>query len=178
MSCEGLPRAFPGGRLRRLHPCDLDAFQAYRAIPEVALYQGWSVMTQAQARDFLQEMHGVRLFRPGTWTQLGIATAEDVLVGDVGVHLSDDALTAEIGFTLQPKAQGRGIATGAVKEALELLFALTPARRAYGITDTRNIASIRLLERVGFRFEEERDVVFRGEPCREKIYRLDRIVPS
>jgi ribosomal-protein-alanine N-acetyltransferase len=166
-----LPRDFLGGRLRRLHPRDRAAFQAYRSLPELGRYQGWSPMSDAQADEFLDEMHRAPLFTPGQWVQLGIARpASDELVGDIGLYLSDDGTSGEIGFTLEPSMQGRGVAAGAVRAGLELLFSATRITRVLGITDERNLASIKLLERVGFEFIERRQVAFRGEPCTERVY--------
>jgi len=170
-----LPREFSGGRLRRLRPTDRVAFQAYRSIPELGCYQGWSPMSEAEALDFLAEMNQAPLFAPGQWVQLGIAEPEsDSLVGDIGLYLSSDGNTGEVGFTLQPSAQGHGIAGRAVREALQLLFSATKASCVLGITDERNLPSIRLLERLGFQYLENRRVVFRGEPCSEKVYALSR----
>ncbi len=166
-----LPREFSLGRLRRLDPTDLAAFQAYRRIPELGRYQAWSPMTDAEALAFLGEMSGAALFPPGDWIQLGIAEPRsNALIGDIGIHLSEDGATAEIGFTLEPAAQGRGIATAAVREALRLIFEATSARQVLGITDARNLPSVRLLERAGFSYQESRNVVFRGESCCEKVY--------
>jgi len=170
-----LPRAFPGGLLRRLRPDDLAAFQAYRAIPELRRFQGWSPVSAAEARSFLAEMQDASLFTPGRWVQLGIAEPEgDQLIGDIGVFLAADGLSGEVGFTLCPAAQGRGIATAAVRQALDVLFGLTGAKQVLGITDSRNAASVRLLERVGFRHRESRSAVFRGETCTEEVYALLR----
>lgn len=170
-----LPRDFPGGRLRRLRPDDHEAFQVYRSIPELGRYQGWSPMSEAEATRFLDEMSRAALFTRGEWVQLGISDPEsDVLVGDVGLYLYEDGATGEVGFTLQPSAQGRGIAGRAVREAVQLLFATTSVARVMGITDARNTPSIRLLERLGFAFVESRQVVFRGEPCTERVYALLR----
>jgi RimJ/RimL family protein N-acetyltransferase len=170
-----LPREFHGGRLRRLQLRDHQAFQIYRAIPELGRYQGWSPMSEGKAFDFLDEMGRAPLFAVGQWVQLGIAEPEsDALVGDIGLYLSEDGTTAEVGFTLEPSAQGRGIAALAVREALQLLFSVTSVTRVLGITDARNLPSIRLLERLGFKCLESREVVFRGEPCTERVYALPR----
>lgn len=170
-----LPREFPGGRLRRLRVSDFEAFQAYRALPELGRYQGWEPMTEAGALEFLAQMSQAALFVPGDWLQLGIATPdEDELIGDIGLYLSDDGTRGEIGFTLEPQAQGQGIAGRAAAEALDLLFARTAASEVRGITDARNAASIRLLERLGFVCVESREVQFRGETCTELVYVLHR----
>ena len=172
---EPLPREFPGGSLRRLRADDLGAFQTYRRIPALARFQGWSPMSDAEALDFLVEMSRAPLFVPGRWLQLGIAApGAGVLVGDIGLHLSDDGCSGEVGFTLQPSAQRRGIATAAVREALGILFGATAATRVLGITDERNGPSLRLLERLGFVCEQRREVVFKGEPCVERVYALPR----
>jgi aminoglycoside 6'-N-acetyltransferase len=170
-----LPREFSGGRLRRLRPADREAFQAYRAIPELGRYQGWSPQSAAESLQFLAAMNQAPLFTPGEWVQLGIAEPEsDSLVGDIGLYLSDDGSTGEIGFTLQPSSQGRGIAGHAVREALQLLFAATKATHVSGVTDARNIPSIRLLERLGFECLETRRVIFRREACTEKVYSISK----
>ena len=132
-------------------------------------------MSETEALSFLAEMSEARLFTPGDWVQLGIAEREaDQLIGDIGIFVSADGLTGEIGFTLAPAAQGRGIATAAVRQALQLLFGTTRVKQVLGITDSRNVRSIRLLERVGFRRHESRATVFRGEPCVEEVYALPR----
>jgi RimJ/RimL family protein N-acetyltransferase len=158
-----------------MHPRDREAFQAYRSLPELGLYQDWSPMSDAEACEFLDTMHRAALFTLGKWVQLGIADPEsDALVGDIGLYLSEDGASGEVGFTLQPSAQGRGAAGLAVREALRLLFAATGVTRVLGITDERNLPSIRLLERLGFILIESRPVVFRGEPCTERVYALPR----
>ena len=170
-----LPREFPGGRLRRLRSSDSEAFQAYRGIPGLGRFQGWSPLPEAEALQFLGEMNRAPLFAAGQWIQLGIADpASDRLVGDIGLYLSGDGSNGEVGFTLGPSAQGRGIASNAVREALRLMFAATDVARVLGITDERNLPSIRLLERVGFGFVETRRAVFRGESCTELVYALLR----
>jgi aminoglycoside 6'-N-acetyltransferase len=170
-----LPREFSGGRLRRLRSSDLRAFQTYRSLPELGRYQGWTVMSDVQALAFLADMSEAPLFTPGQWVQLGIAESHsDTLLGDIGLHLSTDGTSGEVGFTLQPSAQGRGLAGRAVQVALELLFSATAISQVMGITDARNHASIRLLGRLGFGLVETREVVFRGEPCTEKVYALQR----
>ncbi len=132
-------------------------------------------MSDSEALEFLDNVHRAPLFAPGHWVQLGIAEPEsDALVGDIGLYLSEDGTSGEVGFTLQPASQGRGVATLAVGEALQLFFSATTVTRVLGITDERNLPSIKLLERVGFEFIESRQVVFRGEPSTERVYALPR----
>ena len=170
-----LPRAGANFILRRLSDDDLSVFQAYRHDVELGRYQGWSPMTDAEAQAFLLEMASAPLLQPGSWTQIGIAEPDNqCLIGDVGLFLGEDESFAEIGFTLARKAQGRGVATAAICEAIRLVFECSAADRLIGITDSRNLASVRLLERVGMRKVETRNVVFRDEPCVELVYQVFR----
>jgi RimJ/RimL family protein N-acetyltransferase len=132
-------------------------------------------MSDAAAAEFLAHMAAVTIPAPGEWVQLAIAEPSGVrLVGDIGIFLAADETYAEIGFTLAPEAQGRGIATGAVRETVRLVFASTQVLRVLAVTDSRNEPSMRLLERAGFRRLESREAVFREEKCIEHVYGLSR----
>jgi aminoglycoside 6'-N-acetyltransferase len=88
---------------------------------------------------------------PG-WFQYAVAlrTDEAVLIGDIGVHLHENLMQAEIGFTLAPKFQGQGYATEAVLALLRHLFSQQRLLRVSAECDARNTRSASLLERVGF----------------------------
>ena len=161
--------------LRRLSPGDLEDFQAYRSDPEVARYQSWSQMSAEEASAFLAEQEAAPFGQPG-WFQIAIAErSTGCLVGDIGICLQlNSAAPAEIGFTLAAQSQGQGLASEAVRETLALLFDQTDVAEVLAITDTRNLDSIRLLERVGFQWKETVPAVFHGEPCTEHVFVADR----
>jgi RimJ/RimL family protein N-acetyltransferase/N-acetylglutamate synthase-like GNAT family acetyltransferase len=171
----------PRVRLRRLGVADLPRFQAYRHDPEVGRWQGWLPQDEAAARAFLQAAATDPFPVPGTWFQMAIADrASDTLLGDIGLHLRADSEALELGFSLAREAQGRGLATEAVGLALQLAFDATPATRVLAITDTRNHASVRLLERLGLRRYATLDATFRDQPCQEHhyvMYRPGRAMP-
>ena len=131
-------------------------------------------MDDAGAAAFLAEMAAAPIGVPGEWFQMAIAQkSTNDLVGDIGVCRRDDGTrTAEIGFTMAPFAQGRGLGTEAVKEAATMLFAAGHVELIECITDTRNLPSIRLLERLGMRLKRTQDTVFKGEKCTEQVYSL------
>jgi RimJ/RimL family protein N-acetyltransferase len=164
--------------LRRFSPADLAAFQAYRHDAELGRFQGWTAQNDDDALEFITTMAQAPLFQPGEWIQLAIEDkASGSMVGDVGIFVADDAQSAEIGFTLARPAQGMGFATRAVRLAIRLVFEHTPVREITGVTDARNAASIRLLERVGMQRRSTQDARFKGEPCQEHTYDIARPEP-
>lgn len=168
---EAWALAGPRVRLRRLRAADLEAFHALRADPELGRYQGWQPLSLAEAAAFIEAVAtpaATPFCPPGDWLQIAIAdAASDALLGDIGLHLHADGQALEIGFTLARAAQGRGLAAEAVGLALQAVWAGTPAQRVLGITDARNTASVRLLQRLGFRPWATLEADFRGERCTE-----------
>jgi RimJ/RimL family protein N-acetyltransferase len=142
--------------LRRFQPGDLDAFVAYRADPEVARYQGWEAgYSRAQGEAFLEWVTSVDPDTPGQWYQFAIERREAPgLIGDCAARFDDDAV--EVGFTLAPAHQGQGYAT----EAVERLLGYAGSRghrEAVAWCDVENVASQRLLARLGFALQETVD---------------------
>jgi RimJ/RimL family protein N-acetyltransferase len=58
--------------------------------------------------------------------------------------------------------------------SIQLLFEQTRVSRVIGITDARNTASVRVLERVGMKHVDSRKVEFKGETCTEWVYARER----
>ncbi|TXC62072.1 GNAT family N-acetyltransferase [Piscinibacter aquaticus] len=106
--------------------------------------------------------------------QLAIAErGSDLLLGDIGLCGRENG-EVELGFTLMHAAQGRGIATEALRALVQALFRFPQVRCVVAETDERNRASIRVLERLGMTLVERREAVFKNEPCVELRYRLAR----
>jgi RimJ/RimL family protein N-acetyltransferase len=168
------PLPFTAARVtvRRLRPDDLEPFQAYRHDPEVGRYQGWEPTPDAEARAFLEAMEREPFGRPGEWLQVAIAdSTDDRLLGDIGLYTMS-AGEAEFGITLARDAQGRGLAEEASRTLIAGLREHTGVGRLIAITDVRNLASARLLRRLGMSLEAEASAEFRGEPCREWHFAL------
>ncbi len=165
--------------LRRLRASDLEDFQDYRTDPDVREYQSWAVWDDEKARAFLEEMSEADLLTPGEWCQIGIALAgADQLIGDIGICIDKDKRAAEIGITLSPTYQRRGMATEAIYSAFSWIFKYSETDRVYGIADKRNLASIELMKRLGTIFEEEYETIFEGEECIEVRHAMTRSLHS
>jgi RimJ/RimL family protein N-acetyltransferase len=88
------------------------------------------------------------------WFRFAIEAAEGTLLGDCMLQVrEDDPRQAEIGFTLALGYQGRGYATEAVRALLDYGFRTLGLHRVVAVTDARNDAAARLLQRIGMRRE-------------------------
>lgn len=165
-------------RLRLFCREDVVPFHAYRADPTVAKYQGWSDYTIEEAREFVERQSQQVPGRLGVGAQIAIEQrSSGAMIGDVFLYTpEDEAHRAQIGYTLQPKAQGRGYATEAVRALLHYVFETLEKNRVTAATDAENERSIALLERVGMRREAHfvETVWERGQWCDEFIYAMLR----
>ena len=165
--------------LRPFRSEDLAAFVTYRRSPEVARYQSWdTIYSMADADRFLAAQQEVELGQPGEWVQLAAVDRESGgLCGDCAVRVSaDHSATAELGVTLAPEHQGRGLAGEALAAVIDRLFQEHDIHRIYAETDERNLGVHRLFERLGFRCEArlvEADW-FKGEWTTLRVYAILR----
>jgi RimJ/RimL family protein N-acetyltransferase len=143
-------------RLRPMAEADLPAFVGYRRDPEVARYQGWDETFSAEdARALFDKLRGVAPGTPGAWFRFAIGEAAGgTLLGDCVLHVrEDDPRQAEIGFTLATGYHGRGYGAEAVRALLDYAFRTLGLHRVVAVTDARNDAAARLLQRIGMRRE-------------------------
>jgi RimJ/RimL family protein N-acetyltransferase len=76
------------------------------------------------------------------------------LVADVSLWLlSEGHKQGELGFVVHPEHQRRGYATEAARPLLDFAFDTMGLHRVIGRTEARNIASARVLEKLGMRRE-------------------------
>jgi RimJ/RimL family protein N-acetyltransferase len=170
-----LPYDLRGVRLRRLREADFAVFFGYRSDLQVARYQGWWPMDAAKAQAFLREQGARAGVEIGGWVQLAIAdAASDTLLGDIGIWLSHDRSEAELGITVAPSAQGRGIGRTAVSAALALLFSDPVVVRVRANADARNASCRRMLVAAGFREIGTVNVFVKEEACIEHQYVVER----
>ena len=144
----------PRVRLRWLTAADVPALYEIFSSPEVTRYWSWTAYTElAQAEKLLAEIHG--LFRSGTLYQWGVARkSDDTVLGTCTLAQIDWAhRRAEIGFALGHAHWGQGLMREAVDALLHHAFGELGLRRVEADVDPRNAASLRLLERFGFRRE-------------------------
>lgn len=162
--------------LTPLAPGDAVELFAYRSDPEVCRYQSWAPELLADAQRFIANLQPVAFDTPGTWFQFGIRLRNPrLLIGDLGVHFPADAPDqAEIGFTLAPARQGRGLATEAVGAVLNHLFVSVRKHKIFASVDPNNLSSIKLLQRIGMRQEAffRKSLWFKGRWADDVVFAI------
>ena len=80
---------------------------------------------------------------------------DDKVVGSIGIFRQGNihSQTAELGYYIAEEYWGKGIMTEAVKQICEYVFANSDIIRIYAEPFAYNIASCRVLEKVGFQYE-------------------------
>jgi RimJ/RimL family protein N-acetyltransferase len=134
---------------------DIPAFVAYRRDPDVARYQSWSPeFSEADAGRLLEAQAGRDFPEAGGWMQFAIRSTSGDLLGDVAVHVFDDQPdTYELGATVSPAAQGRGVARAALGATIDHLVGERGAHRVILTLDQRNVPMRRVCAALGLRHE-------------------------
>ena len=101
---------------------------------------------------------------------------DDKVVGSIGIFRQGNIhrQTAELGYYIAEEYWGKGIMTEAVKQICEYVFANSDIIRIYAEPFAYNIASCRVLEKVGFQYEGtlRSNAVKNGKVIDMKMYSL------
>lgn len=166
--------------LRKMTSSDIVVFHQYRSNSEVARYQSWEPSFSIDdAALFVNQQITAIPNIPGKWIQLSISlpdsTGFDVNIGDVAFCSNEyEPSIVEMGVTLSPSWQGKGVAFKVVTTLLNYLFHDLNKHRVTALIDTRNTASIKLFTSLGFRQEAHyvENTFFKGEYCSEFLFAM------
>lgn len=141
-------------QLRPIAITDKKAVFAYRSDKIRNQYQGWIPENIDDVEAFISKT-AATINTPNSWFQLVIIEqASNEIIGDVGLHFfGDENQQVEIGCTLNKDVQGNGYATEALHSVIEYLFHQLKKHRIIASIAPGNTASIKLVERLGFRKE-------------------------
>ena len=156
-------------RLRRFAPTHLRDFLAYQTHPETLRYLSAAPKTEVEAADYLERQSTLEIGDEGGW--LGFAVelrSTGRMIGEVGVYLQPQRQPppqpsqmatpghfgqGDIGWSLHPDYWRHGYATEAGHALLAYVFDERRLHRVTSGCDARNVASFRLMERLGMRRE-------------------------
>lgn len=135
--------------LRPLSIEDAATLFFYRSKPEVGKFQLWKPEKIADAISFINKAKFQTKLINHQWNQFAICLGiNKEMVGDIGLLLNDHK--AEIGFTIDPHFQRKGLAFDAVTGLIIYLFDKHIVDMIVAYTDPENAPSIMLLKKMGF----------------------------
>jgi RimJ/RimL family protein N-acetyltransferase len=152
--------------LRRPEPRDAESLFAYYSDPDVMLYLLTPPLDRREAEAEIRRRQAWTS-DTGDGTTLSLVVELDgQMVGDVILMLKGPSYSqAEVGWVLDPRVAGRGIATDAARTLIDLAFEHYGVHRVTAQLDARNHRSVAMCERLGMRREAHklRDYWSKGE---------------
>jgi RimJ/RimL family protein N-acetyltransferase len=143
--------------LRRASEPDLDATWAYRRDPSVTRWLSAAPTTlEAHRASFLERGHLAHMII----VELGGRVIGDTMIRTEDAYAQSEiadaarGTQAELGWTFDPAYGGRGFATEAARALVDLSFGPLGLRRVYAMCFADNVATWRLMERLGMRREQ------------------------
>lgn len=163
--------------LRPFEPADADAIYALQSNARVLRY--WdSPPWKDRARADLFIAACAKLEADGSGARLAMTRlADGAFVGWCSFgSWNPDYRSAKLGYCLAEAAWGQGLATEAATALLHWAFGALDLNRVQSETDTRNVASARVLEKLGFVREGllRQDCIVDGEISDTWVYGLLR----
>lgn len=153
--------------LREFRATDEPDVHEYGSDLTVSKYVVWGPNTAKQTRDVIAS----RIQKQGIWPRKEVDLAielpnEKKVIGSISLVIqSDDDREASFGYVVNRLHWGRGYATEAGDALLSRAFQELRLHRVWATCDVRNIASWRVMEKVGMHREAvlRRDVFQKGE---------------
>jgi RimJ/RimL family protein N-acetyltransferase len=170
-------------RLRPFVAGDLDALFAYQSRNDVTQHLYWGPRSRDEVQEaFEGKIAATAIRAEGDFLALAAELASTgEIVGDIVLGLvSEEHRTGEIGYIVHPDHHGHGYATEAGRAVLRVAFEDLRLHRVTGRLDARNVASARVLEKLGMRREalQVENELVKGEWQSELVYAiLDREWP-
>jgi [ribosomal protein S5]-alanine N-acetyltransferase len=170
--------------LRPFIEADTDAMFAVLSDPRVVHYWDAPAWTErAQAVRFIARCEQMQI--EGTGVRLAIErTSDRLFVGQCSLLKWNPGFrSAAMSYCMAAATWGQGYATEATGALLDWAFSTLDLNRVQAETDTRNRASIRLLEKLGFVREGtlREDCIVNGEVSDSAVFgllRRDRRLPA
>jgi len=148
-----VPVRTPRLHLREFVESDFDAVLAYSSDPRVTRYLFFGPRDADSTAEYLQELLESQREQPRVRFELGVEeSASGRLIGACDLSLIERNV-ADLGYMLEMNAWGKGYATEIASSLLEAAFLQLRADRVISTVDVNNGASIRVLEKIGMRWE-------------------------
>lgn len=154
--------------LRELNIDDAKNFYELNLNPNVVKYTGDKAFANVtEAKKFLENYKDYKTNGFGRWAVIDKSNGE--FLGWCGLKYVQQLNETDIGFRFFEKHWGKGFATESAKACLKFGFEKLKLKSIVGRAMAENIASIKVLENVGLKYEREFDF----HEHKGLIYRID-----
>ncbi len=163
--------------IRPVSVSDKESNFIYRSDPETSKYLNLIPKTVDDVEVFIRKCSSI-IDVPGTWFQFVIIEKlNNQVIGDIGIHFLEtdpENKQVEIGYTLDRRYRGKGYATEALTVIINYLITYLNKHRITASIDPINQASIKLIERLGFRKEAHfiESLFFHGKWVDDVVYAI------
>jgi RimJ/RimL family protein N-acetyltransferase len=139
--------------LREFVAADFDAVHAYSSDPRVTRYLFFGPRDEDSTAEYLEELLASQREQPRTRFELAV---EEQLTGRL-IGACDlswiEGNVVDLGYMLEAEKWGKGYATEIARALVVGAFHELRAERVVSTVDVNNAASIRVLEKIGMRWE-------------------------
>lgn len=141
--------------LREFSLSDSPAVNAYTSDPAVVRYMPFGPTTEAQTREHLSQCLAAAAEQPRRIYEMAVVLrAENHLIGTATIALHPhERRHASFSYILNSQFWGQGYATEAMRTLMGFGFRVLQLHRLEDTCDTRNLASARVMEKLGMRRE-------------------------
>lgn len=160
--------------IRPIQATDAEAIFVYRKDYETNKYQGWVPNSVEDVHEFLRNRVSYEYNVPDTWFQCVLVhKTSRKIVGDVGIHFIYNH-QVEFGCTIDKTYHGSGYATEALNAVIQFLFHTNQKHRIVASVDPRNIGSLKLMQKLGFRQEAHfrKSILINQEWCDDVVFAI------
>ena len=141
--------------LREFEEDDWLAVHEYASDPDVVKFMTWGPNTEEQTRDFVARQIASQREEPRNHYGLAVVLKrQNRLMGSIALNVSSPANRGGwIGYSLARQFWGHGYATEAARAVVAFGFEQLDMHRIFATCDPENVASARVLEKIGMRRE-------------------------
>src|SRR5579883_2786839 len=139
--------------LREFNAADFEAIHTYSSDPRVTRYLFFGPRDEASTADYLRGLLSSQREVPRTRFELAVEEPESGrVIGACDLSLIERDVV-DLGYMLGAVDWGRGYATELSRALVDAAFLELRAERVISTVDVNNRASIRVLEKIGMRWE-------------------------
>ncbi|MCJ8005930.1 GNAT family N-acetyltransferase [Lederbergia wuyishanensis] len=141
--------------LREIVEQDWNDIHTYAALPEVSRFQSWGPNTEEETKAFVKQILNEAKVQPRLRYAYAIIEKENsTMIGSCELNIRDiPNRIGEVAYIIHPAYWRKGYATEAAKQMIEFGFGTFNLHRIFATCDTRNIASAKVLGKIGMTLE-------------------------